>query len=404
MGKVWAARHELLGRDFALKFATLPVRAGPEARARFMREAQTVGRLRHPNVVDVADFGEVEPGGGLYLAMELLEGASLAERIAQHGPLSPWEVASIAVEIARGLSAAHAAGIVHRDIKPENIFLARGPSGGVMPKLLDFGISKQKEDATLATISGQNLGTPAYMSPEQALGELDIDHRSDIWSLGVVLHEMLSGRHPFVAPNYQALLPKIADEPPSPLDEAVPAPLCRIVARCLEKRREDRYQDADAVGAALEEAINSLGQPAPVGLVVERTRSLPSLRPPGYASITRVAAHPPRAAARRGPANAVALAVVVVLAASGLTLLYRNVVRDTGPANASSSSSSVAMTAPSPSPAPLPSQAPPPPPTPTAAPSTAQSAAPSPATTKPPRAQSTGGGKRPPTSVTNPGF
>jgi len=402
MGKVWAARHELLGRDFALKFATLPLRAGPEVRARFMREAQTVGRLRHPNVVDVADFGEVEPGGGLYLAMELLEGASLAERIAQHGLLRPREAASIAVEVARGLSAAHAAGIVHRDIKPENIFLARGPSGGVMPKLLDFGISKQKEDETLATINGQNLGTPAYMSPEQALGELDIDHRSDIWSLGVVLYEMLSGRHPFVAPNYQALLPKIADEPPTPLDEVVPPPLRRIVYRCLEKRREDRYPDADALGAALEDVLGSLGQPVPGGLVVERTRALPSLRPPGFASVAPVAAHPSRPATRLSPAGAIALTLAVALVTGGVTLLYKRAARDTGPAEGSPSP--VATTPPSPPPAPLPSAAPPPPPAPTAAPSVVPSAAPSASTTKPPRAQSTGSGKRPSTSVTNPGF
>src|SRR5262249_33337799 len=142
MGSVWAARHELLGRDFAIKFASIPAKAGPEARARFLLEAQTVGRLRDPNIVDVADVGEAEPNGGLYLAMELLEGQSLAERIKHAGPLLAHEALSVAIEVARGLGSAHAAGIVHRDIKPENIFLAKGSGRGVIPKLLDFGVSK----------------------------------------------------------------------------------------------------------------------------------------------------------------------------------------------------------------------------------------------------------------------
>jgi serine/threonine-protein kinase len=408
MGKVWAARHEMLGRDFALKFATLPVRAGPEARARFMREAQTVGRLRHPNVVDVADFGEVEPGGGLYLAMELLEGSSLAERIAQHGVLRPREAAAIAVEIARGLSAAHAAGIVHRDIKPENIFLAKSPGGGVMPKLLDFGISKQKEDETLATLGGLSLGTPAYMSPEQALGELDVDHRSDIWSLGVVLYEMLSGRHPFVAPNYQALLPKIADDSPAALDPAVPAKLRSIVARCLEKRREDRYPDADALGAALEEALDALGKPEPGGLVVERTRKLPSLRPPGQPSVAPPAAHSPPAAmapaSRRGPTGAIALAlgVVVVAAAGVLGVFLLRAPRGTAPAGPTPSTVAVAPASPAPTPQPAPQPTAQPAPTATALATAHHSASAS--TTKPPRAQSGGGRKGTSTSVTGPGF
>jgi eukaryotic-like serine/threonine-protein kinase len=278
MGTVWAARHELLGRDFALKFAVLPARQGPEARERFLREAQTVGKLRHPNVVDVADFGEAAPGAGLYLAMELLEGQSLAERIEAHGPLTPPEAVAVAVEIARGLSAAHAAGIVHHDIKPENIFLARGPEGGIVPKLLDFGISKQQAEDPAASTNGQPIGTPAYMSPEQALGELDIDKRTDIWSLGVVLYEVLSGKHPFVAPNYQALMTRIAEEPFAPLD-AVPTAVRAIVERCLEKNPGARFEDADALGRALEDALSELSQVAEGGIVIERLRALPSLRP-----------------------------------------------------------------------------------------------------------------------------
>jgi serine/threonine-protein kinase len=307
MGTVWSARHELLGRDFALKFATVPARSAPETRERFLREAQMVGKLRHPNVVDVADFGEVSPGTGLYLAMELLEGESLAERIERHEKLEPAEVLAIGAEIARGLAAAHAASIVHHDIKPENIFLSRGPAGGVVPKLLDFGISKHLEDDARGEPSAHPIGTPAYMSPEQALGQLDVDRRTDIWSLGVVLHEMLSGKHPFVAPNYQALMTRIAEEPFAPLDASVPGPVRAIVARCLEKDPARRFQSATELGVALERALDSLGGAGTRELVIERTRALPSLRP------STAPKAPSSATQRRAALAALALGLVVAL-------------------------------------------------------------------------------------------
>jgi serine/threonine-protein kinase len=280
MGTVWAARHELLGRDFALKLAAISARAGPEVRARFLREAQIVGKLRHPNVVDVADVGDVGLGTGLYLAMELLEGQSLAERIAEHGPFDPPEALAIASEVCRGLSAAHAAGVVHRDVKPENIFLARGPSGGIVPKLLDFGISKAGEGGeALITLSGQLFGTPAYMSPEQALGEIDIDHRTDVWSLGVVLYEMLTGRRPFAAESYPALLPLIADKDFAPLPPSIPADVQAIITRCLAKSREDRYPSADALREALDAARGIARSASMRPSKIERPRALPSFRP-----------------------------------------------------------------------------------------------------------------------------
>jgi serine/threonine-protein kinase len=126
-GTVWAAQHELLGREFALKIAGVGQRMGLDARARFLREVQIVGRLRHPNIVDIADAGEVGPGEGLYLAMELLEGKSLAQYLATNGPMPPAEALAVTAEVCRALSAAHGAGVVHRDIKPENIFLANDP-------------------------------------------------------------------------------------------------------------------------------------------------------------------------------------------------------------------------------------------------------------------------------------
>lgn len=250
MGTVWAARHELLGRDFALKFARVPTTTDPALRARFQHEAQLVGKLRHPNIVDVTDFGEIAPDGDFFLAMELLEGESLADRIAKHGPLDSYEAVTIAADVAKGLSAVHAIGIVHRDVKPENIFLARSATGSIVPKLLDFGISKEWSD-TLATPNGALTGTPAYMSPEQANGETALDPRTDIWSLGVVLYEMLTGKHPFVESNYQALMRAIAEAPHVPLAGGVPQRIRHVVECCLSKRPEDRYQTGKALADAL---------------------------------------------------------------------------------------------------------------------------------------------------------
>jgi serine/threonine-protein kinase len=363
MGNVWAARHELLERDFALKIASVPTRGAPQLRARFLREAQIIGRLRHPNVVDVADVGELGGGGQLYLAMELLEGQSLAQRMEAAGPLDPSETLAIAIEVCRGLAAAHAAGVVHRDIKPENIFLSRGSAGGIVPKLVDFGISK-RDGSSIVTLPGQLFGTPAYMSPEQALGELDIDFRTDLWSLGVVLYEMLTNRHPFVADSYPALLPLIADEPAPPLPADIPASVQAIVTRCLEKSRHHRYASADALRADLEEAQADLGVPVSRRSTppVERSHVLPS-----YA--------PPRSPARLLPRALVAGGVLLALGtAMGIGLSTRRPSFAASTASAPSAGESAPSSAPSasaqapapvadppvvaPSSAPLPSAAP----------------------------------------------
>ena len=248
---VWAARHELLHRDLALKLTSAGT---PAARARFLREVRIVSSLRHPNIVDIADAGD-SGDGNLYLAMELLAGEPLSQRIAR-GPLPPAEALAITAEICRALAAAHAAGVIHRDIKPANIFLAEGPNGGIVPKLLDFGVS-----STCDTISGSGTpiyGTPAYMSPEQALGESKLDHRVDVWAMGVTLHEMLTGRRPFEAESYPALLPLIIEAPCPPLPAAIPAEVAAVIAGCLAKARADRYESAAALFDAVDRARDAL--------------------------------------------------------------------------------------------------------------------------------------------------
>ncbi len=282
MGTVWAARHELLGRELALKLASVggvggaPDRASRGLRDLFLREVRIVGKLQHPNVVDIVDAGEAG-GDVLYLAMELLLGESLAHRIAQ-GLLPPAEALAIAAQVCRGLAAAHAAGVVHRDLKPENVFLARGPSGGVVPKLLDFGISSARGIATLHR--GKLFGTPAYMSPEQALGEGGSDPRTDVWALGVVLYEMLSGHLPFNAASYPALLPLIIEAPYPALPASIPGEVRTVVAGCLAKDRGDRYPTADALLEAIERARASLppGEPTSVrsGFFIETGNAPPA--------------------------------------------------------------------------------------------------------------------------------
>jgi serine/threonine-protein kinase len=317
-GTVWAARHEVLDRDLALKIAAVGAGAGRDVRARFVREARIVARLRHPNIVDIADAGEVGGGEHLYLAMELLEGSSLAQWIAAHGPLAPAEALAVAAEVCRGLSAAHAAGVIHRDIKPENIFLARGSTGGFIPKLLDFGVSSARGLTTLR--HGQLFGTPAYMSPEQALGEA-VDHRSDVWSLGVVLYEMLTARHPFIADSYPALLPLIIEKPPPPLPASIPLEVRTVVAGCLAKDRADRYPSADALLDAIDRARSAVRSSdagpssAGSGFFVETgPHPMEAGRSPAFAS----PGPPEVAAAGRASRRGLAIAILAVPIAIGI--------------------------------------------------------------------------------------
>ncbi|HVY46152.1 MAG TPA: protein kinase, partial [Minicystis sp.] len=262
MASVWAARHEMLGRDVALKLA--PVFGDPVQTQRFLREAAIIGRFEHPNIVNVVDAGELAEEGYLFLAMELLRGAPMSDLLEPGRALPPAQVLPILVGVCRGLEVAHEAGVVHRDVKPENVFLAE-LTGRVVPKLVDFGISlAQGTGGAKITIDGQILGTPAYMSPEQADGKGEVGPAADLWAVGVVLYEALAGRQPFVASNYHALLRRILEEEPAPLPDSVPLELAAIVARCLAKDPQGRYSDARALREDLEAAMAELGDGAAV--------------------------------------------------------------------------------------------------------------------------------------------
>ena len=251
MGVVYRARDERLQRRVAVKVLPPELAFNREIRERFTREAQTAARLAHPHIVPIHDVGE---GNGLvYFVMGLIEGESLAARIRRRSRLPAEEVRRIMKETADALSAAHGLSVIHRDIKPDNILL-EGTRGRVI--VTDFGIAKALEGggATL-TSAGMAIGTPSFMSPEQAAGEREIDGRSDLYSLGVVSYQMLSGELPFNAPTVAGILMKHITEPAPILHEKfsdIPEDLSLAVARCLEKDPENRWPSADALRRALE--------------------------------------------------------------------------------------------------------------------------------------------------------
>jgi Tol biopolymer transport system component len=249
MGEVYRARDAKLGREVAIKVLPAHLSNDPDALARFEREARAVAALSHPNILAIHDFGK--HAGTAYAVMELLEGETLRERL-REGPLSVRRAAELGAQIANGLAAAHAKGIVHRDIKPENLFVTK--DGRV--KILDFGLARQtapvgssdtRSPTAVTTDAGTVLGTVGYMSPEQVRG-LPADHRSDIFSFGAVLYEMLSGRRAFAHDTaVETMTAILKDEPPElagGTGAAIPGSLERIVHHCLEKNPEERFQSA----------------------------------------------------------------------------------------------------------------------------------------------------------------
>ena len=237
MGVVYKAQDTKLKRTVALKFLPPDLVRDEEAKERFVKEAQAASALEHPNICNIHEINQTKDGH-MYICMAYYEGDTLKERIAK-GPMKLESVLGVSREIADGLSRAHGRGIVHRDIKPANIFL---PEDGPI-KILDFGVAKLS-DQTGMTRTGTTLGTVAYMSPEQARGE-KVDQRTDIWSLGVIIYEMVTGRVPFRAEKFPAVIYGILNEQPEPvtaLRTGVPLELERIINKCLEKKPEDRYQ------------------------------------------------------------------------------------------------------------------------------------------------------------------
>jgi len=262
MGIVYRGEDEALGRSVAIKTILASMEADEQAGylARFRQEAKALGGLNHPNIITVYEFGD--ESGVAYLAMEYLEGRELRDLIATR-QLDLTTAVDIAAQIAEGLAFAHARGVVHRDVKPGNVMVVEGGRA----KIMDFGIARVRV-SDVKTHTGLLLGSPKYMSPEQVMGN-PVDHRSDIFSLGVVLHEMLTGAPPFAGDDIPALMYQVSTAtpaPPSTKNLGVTRTLDLIVARALEKQPETRYQDASAMAADLRACMPELANYAPGGM------------------------------------------------------------------------------------------------------------------------------------------
>ncbi|HEX8144132.1 MAG TPA: protein kinase [Pyrinomonadaceae bacterium] len=262
MGAVYKGTRLLIGDEVAIKVLHKEQVAVPEAAERFRREAQAAARLKHANAVSVYDFG-VSQEGLFYLVMELVEGESVRSIIRQRGPLTPTATAEIITQVCAALDEAHRHGIIHRDIKPDNIMVHQGVAG-LRVKVLDFGIAKLRDQAVSnLTQTGSVMGTPHYMSPEQCIGE-ELDSRSDIYSLGIVMYEMLAGVVPFNSPTSTAVVVQHVNQPPPPIramNMSIPQPVEAVVLHALEKRREARPQTAGALAHELSAALGMSAQP-----------------------------------------------------------------------------------------------------------------------------------------------
>ncbi len=254
MGAVYRAEHVQLQKTVALKVLNAQMAAHREAALRFEREAMVSARIQHPHVVSATDSGRLSDGS-LYLVLEFVSGRSLREVIDEEGRLTPARAFAIGAQIADALAAAHRAEIVHRDLKPGNVMLLLQEGNPEFVKVLDFGLARVVGESGGApaeplTRSGSVFGTPEYMSPEQARGEA-VDHRADLYALGVILYELLSGRPPFQAPELVAVLIKHIQEPPPPLPPDIPAAMAEVVLSLLDKSPERRPEDARQVAKTL---------------------------------------------------------------------------------------------------------------------------------------------------------
>jgi eukaryotic-like serine/threonine-protein kinase len=254
MGSVWRAEHIDLGTPAAVKLIDESFAQSPEALTRFRREAQAAASLRSANVVQILDYGV--DGETPFIAMELLEGESLAERIERTGGLPPAQCAGVLVQVSKALSRAHELGIVHRDLKPDNIYLVHDGEDEIA-KVLDFGIAKRtgalQTSSDMATRTGSLMGTPYYMSPEQASGRRQVDHHTDIWAFAIIAYECLTGRRPFDDTNLGGLLLSICTEQPASASQvaAVPAGFDAWFARCTAKDPAGRYETIREAAHAL---------------------------------------------------------------------------------------------------------------------------------------------------------
>jgi serine/threonine-protein kinase len=269
MGTVYEALNTAIGKRVAMKFVDADAAQNADAVARFQREAQAASAVESAHIVDIFDSGLSETGQP-YIVMELLRGEDLGHRIKRCGRLELAEAVHVTAQLLRGLHRAHKAGIVHRDLKPDNVFLVDRDDDPNFAKILDFGISKvrRRGETPVSTLTRQGtvLGTPFYMSPEQAQAQPDVDARSDLWSVGSILYECLTGRPPYTGATYEQVIVNICmndAEDVRTFNPSVPEPIAQVIARALERDREDRFGNAreflDALRGASGGLISSRG-------------------------------------------------------------------------------------------------------------------------------------------------
>jgi serine/threonine-protein kinase len=326
MGAVYLAEHTLLGRRAAIKVLLPDFSSNEKIVRRFFNEARAVTQIADPGIVQVFDFGYVD--GGAFIVMELLEGESMTHRLKRIGRFSVHDMLRLMRMVCGSLEAAHAKGIVHRDLKPDNLFIVGDPAvtGGERPKILDFGIAKLSGDPSdmHQTNTGALIGTPLYMSPEQCRGAGDVDHRSDIYSIGCVMFKLLTGRSPFRGAGSGDIIAAHLREPPpfaASLVPDLPELVDMILQRCLQKDPAQRYQSMRELADALEQAEHVLQHASVPTLAVDMRPSAPIVPTPSPAPITLTplpTTVPPQA--RRNWPVILAAAIVTVAIMIGVTL------------------------------------------------------------------------------------
>jgi eukaryotic-like serine/threonine-protein kinase len=327
MGVVFAGIHEALGREVAIKLLRAQYVKNENMLARFQQEAEAVSRIGHANIVAVYDFGRTSDGSAFYV-MERIRGETLTGRMKRDPPLGPEEGVAIFAQICRALGATHARGIIHRDLKPDNVLLQTQPSGPPHVKVVDFGVAKVREPVMgggltsggpSLTLAGTLIGTPAFMAPEQIMAAQDVDGRADIYSLGAMLYQVLTGALPFAGEQIAVLMAHVQEPPPAPSAKApqVTPALDAVVLKAMAKKPADRHADPAAFIAHLEEAW--IGRVRGVRAPSGTTTPSGSTPAPGTSATPAPGANAaPEPARTRGSSIAAPLAgVVLALACAG---------------------------------------------------------------------------------------
>ena len=418
MGAVFLGEHQHIARKAAIKVLLPELSANQQIVARFFNEARATSLIRHPGIVDVIDCN-VLPNGNAYIVMEFLEGESLGAHLRDHKRLAPTRALFLTRYIADALSAAHNQRIVHRDLKPDNVFLVNGSEAAPI-KILDFGIAKlmhtSSREGHFKTRTGSIMGTPVYMSPEQCRGAGEVDHRTDIYSLGCILFEMLAGRPPFTYEGFGELISAhLSTIPPrvTSFDAKLPAAADALVARLLAKSPDERPQTMRDLMSELDAIMAALAAAAPDRASDRGVSSRPVARTAAAASAPPATEEKPRPQTTLGSASAermdavndsvlipaprrrrplLAIVGTAAVAAAGIGIWMKMQPPSETPASAPIAAAApapepihapapapVAAPPPAPAPAPMPPPAPSPPPTPVAAPAPAPAHAPTPA-------------------------